>query len=89
VVHIVTTGVYRARADRSFMPLTAVSAPVVVRMVMLKSAAVMERLNKMCARVFNASETEASRQSADNYTYSVLIKLMFHTLAKINNLVQF
>jgi hypothetical protein len=65
---------------------------------MLKSAAVMERLNKICVRVFNplnaelnpirhlltlvgahhfvhvgrirvnASETEANRQSADNYT---------------------
>jgi len=44
------------------MPVTAVGAPAVIRTVMLKSAAVMERLNKTCARQLNASQSEASRQ---------------------------
>jgi hypothetical protein len=42
------------------MPVTAVGAPAVIRTVMLKSAAAMERLNKFCARQLIASESEAN-----------------------------
>jgi hypothetical protein len=71
------------------MLVTAVGAPAVIRTVMLNSAAVMESLNKICARQLNASESEANRQSTDNYTYSLLNRLMFHNQVNINNLVQF
>jgi len=44
------------------MPVTAVGAPAVIRTAMLESAAVMERLNKICARQLNGPESEANRQ---------------------------
>jgi hypothetical protein len=42
------------------MPVTAVGALAVIRTVMLKSTAVMERLNKLCARQLIASEYETN-----------------------------
>ena len=48
------------------MPVTDADAVAVLRTVMLKSAAVMEHLNKIRARQLNASECEANQQSTDN-----------------------
>jgi len=66
------------------MPVTAVGARAVIGTVTLQSAAVMECLNKICTRQLKASQSDANRQSTDNYTYSSINKLMFHTQVNIN-----
>jgi len=54
------------------MPVTAVGVPAVTRTAMLESAAVMERLNKICSRQLNGSECEANRQIQNtNCTVSI------------------